>query len=421
MRKVTATGKAITTPELLRLICEYCSNRENHHNALVSKTWSNEALTILWHSLDSLAPLLSLLAPLKIGEDSCYEFERHIRPSDWVAFRKYSWRVHTICTGYQTDFDLATSAFIDLASSRPGTDLLPNLRRLYYTDSKLSFRFIPLFIPTYLIFINLNLMFEHTDAHRAICKEILSYLPEKAVHLQHLRLSTLGEVTAHDVDAFQLAQVISALPTLKTVEIGASFLSPECLQSLAHLQYLEALTLSPHDYTEPTLTITPSPNTFPSLTHFSTDGHTHEDIIRFLDTCKPRALRSLFVDGRDDGASFPDLCRAAGSVCPGLRCLSLVNATMHHSNPDLIVPENYFSMVYDHLNLTSLSLDDLPPSSPNMKTIIDLLRGLPSLRKLSLNTRRHGGTGVMCRDVVDPQRACGLSHRAGGLQELEDS
>ncbi|KAF4591280.1 hypothetical protein EYR40_009883 [Pleurotus pulmonarius] len=313
MRKVSATGKAIATPELLRLICEYCSNRENHHNALVSKTWSNEALNILWHSLDSLAPLLSLLAPLKIGEDSCYEFERHIRPSDWVVFKKYSWRVHIIRSDYNTDFDLATSAFVDLASSRPCNDLLPNLRRLYYTDNKLSFRFIPLFIPTYLTFIDLSLMFKLTDAHRAICKEILSYLPEKAACLEHLRLSSLDGVTAHDAEALQLAQVISALPKLKTVDIMDSFLIPECLHSLAHLQYLEVLTLLAHDYTEPSLIITPSPNTFPSLTHFSTYRHTHGDIIRFLDTCKPRALRSLFVKGRDDGASLPDLCRVAGS------------------------------------------------------------------------------------------------------------
>ncbi|KAF9495939.1 hypothetical protein BDN71DRAFT_808365 [Pleurotus eryngii] len=82
-----ATGQVIATPELPHLICEYCNLKENH-NALVSKTWSNEAPSVLWHELDSLGPLLSLLAPLKVVNNCVYEFCRHIRPSDWIIFQK---------------------------------------------------------------------------------------------------------------------------------------------------------------------------------------------------------------------------------------------------------------------------------------------------------------------------------------------
>lgn len=67
-----ATSQMMATPELLRLVCEHCTHAENYNNALVSKTWSNEALSVLWHELYTLAPLLSLLAPLKDVDDFYY-------------------------------------------------------------------------------------------------------------------------------------------------------------------------------------------------------------------------------------------------------------------------------------------------------------------------------------------------------------
>lgn len=65
----TATSQVTATSELLRLVCGFCSSIQNRHNALVSKRWSNEALSVLWYELDSLAPLLALLAPLKLVDN----------------------------------------------------------------------------------------------------------------------------------------------------------------------------------------------------------------------------------------------------------------------------------------------------------------------------------------------------------------
>lgn len=63
---------ALTLRELLRPIFQYCDPRDNFHNALVSKTWSDEALDILWNQLHSMRPLFSLLAPLVIQVDGKY-------------------------------------------------------------------------------------------------------------------------------------------------------------------------------------------------------------------------------------------------------------------------------------------------------------------------------------------------------------
>lgn len=64
---------ALAIEELLRLVFRYCDQRDNFSNALVSKKWSKEALSALWKHLNSMDPLLCLLAPLvKDKEDWTY-------------------------------------------------------------------------------------------------------------------------------------------------------------------------------------------------------------------------------------------------------------------------------------------------------------------------------------------------------------
>lgn len=56
----------LTDIDILWRIFEYSYSSQNYHNALVSKIWSNEALSILWRKLDSLLPLLGLLGPMTL-------------------------------------------------------------------------------------------------------------------------------------------------------------------------------------------------------------------------------------------------------------------------------------------------------------------------------------------------------------------
>lgn len=67
----SATDRVLGTAELLRLIFEHSHDlhgRQNYHNALVSKAWSNEALNVLWYKLNSFLPLLMLLGPMGLVE-----------------------------------------------------------------------------------------------------------------------------------------------------------------------------------------------------------------------------------------------------------------------------------------------------------------------------------------------------------------
>lgn len=58
--------------DILPVIFQSCDMRGNYRNALVSRTWSEEAQRALWHRLPSLKPLLSLLSPLVEGADGKY-------------------------------------------------------------------------------------------------------------------------------------------------------------------------------------------------------------------------------------------------------------------------------------------------------------------------------------------------------------
>ncbi|KAF7423012.1 hypothetical protein PC9H_011176 [Pleurotus ostreatus] len=365
----TATSQVTATSELLRLVCGFCGPIQNRHNALVSKRWSNEALSVLWYELDSLAPLLALLAPLKlVYSKNLYKFDRHIRPSpgDWVIFHKYSWRVHTIVAD-ERSADFPASVFIEIAMSRPPGDLLPNLSRLTYVDDLSSFQFIPLFI-----------------------SETLSYLPEKAANLEHVVLHASFAVDTKTVDSLQLDLLFSSLSNLKTVQIAPCFFVPSSIHGLGHLQGLQCLTI-PFDGNnppKPLRIITPS-NTFSefsSLTKFVTEWNSFQDVISYLDANNTPVLRSLSVSSHEaeDSDMFVRLLGVALSNCPYLEDIALSALRCNTIISEPIVQEGFFHVLHGGANLTSLVLCDSPPLSLNIETVSDLLKALPSLQKLRL-------------------------------------
>ncbi|KAF4591283.1 hypothetical protein EYR40_009886 [Pleurotus pulmonarius] len=380
-----ATNKVMVLPDILHVIFVYCGRAENRCNALVSKSWSNEALRVLWYELDSLAPLLGLLAPLKLVDNkNLFKFARHIRPGDWAIFHKYSWRVHTIDANEKSaDFD--TSVFIDIAISRPTSDFLPNLSRLAYPDDLSSFQFIPLFMSPSLIHLNLSLMSDET--YEAICEEILSYVPEKAPNLEHIVLQASSAVDTETVDSLRLDILFSSLSRLKTVVIAPTFFVPSAIHGLGHLQGLRSLTI-PFDGNNPPkpLNLTTPSNTFSSLTNFLTEWNSFHDIISFLDVYNPPALRSLSVASHEAEVAemFARLLEVTLSGRPYLEEISLSALRCNTVISEPSVSADFFHVLHGGTNLTSLVLCDTPPLSLSIRTVCDLLKALPSLQKLRL-------------------------------------
>lgn len=66
---------ALQIPEVLSTIVDHADSKTQTSAARASKLWSEAALNSLWRDLDSIMPLLKLLAPLR----------RIPYPSMWVS------------------------------------------------------------------------------------------------------------------------------------------------------------------------------------------------------------------------------------------------------------------------------------------------------------------------------------------------
>ncbi|KAF4587087.1 hypothetical protein EYR40_011108 [Pleurotus pulmonarius] len=60
------SNRVLSNIDILWRIFKNSHSSQNYYNALVSKIWSNEALGVLWRTLDSLLPLLRLLGPMTL-------------------------------------------------------------------------------------------------------------------------------------------------------------------------------------------------------------------------------------------------------------------------------------------------------------------------------------------------------------------
>ncbi|KAL4257231.1 hypothetical protein AB1N83_012880 [Pleurotus pulmonarius] len=121
------TPQALLIPELLRRIFELSSDKSNVSHARVCRNWSEEALSILWSSIDAYS-LFTLLAPMTRGlGQSELAFSRDLVEGDWVRFERYSWRVRSL----RFNLHFSTSVFNSIAIGRRRLDFLPNLEELY--------------------------------------------------------------------------------------------------------------------------------------------------------------------------------------------------------------------------------------------------------------------------------------------------
>ncbi|KAL4255191.1 hypothetical protein AB1N83_012904, partial [Pleurotus pulmonarius] len=89
----TSVQHALSIKELLSRIFSYSTAKGNASNALVCRAWSNEALSIIWSTVDILH-LIRLLAPLE--NRYSWRFSRDLHAEDWSRFDLYAWRVRVL-------------------------------------------------------------------------------------------------------------------------------------------------------------------------------------------------------------------------------------------------------------------------------------------------------------------------------------
>ncbi|KAF4586588.1 hypothetical protein EYR40_010600 [Pleurotus pulmonarius] len=412
----TATDLALATTELLGQIFYHCPVSQNYRNALVCKTWSDEALSEVWRELKSLLPLLNLLAPLSSyaeeGMPPLYvsalvsfvvflflrslayaiqRFRRHIRPHDWAIFKKYSWRVHAINNTIMADY--CESVFIDIVVSNPppSSELLPNLQRWKYDGWGPLVKFIPLFIHSTLTTFHVCLMGQEDGGWPLpVYRRTLLYVSDKAPNLKRLSLTSWGRI---DVETkFAINSLLSSLTRLETLFVSPAILSTMTFSAIARLPHLKSLMVSSDATTEKLVVTTAAPRgSFPSLKTLSSyDMFSFQTVTDVLKAYRPNGLSDLDITSRHKQSisAYSSLIATVTSVSPNIRSISLRSKEQWRSDdPELDQSSGvlFLSIEYHCSNLTCLSLHNPPPLHLSVEIMIDLLNSLPSLHTLQFN------------------------------------
>ncbi|KAF9491215.1 hypothetical protein BDN71DRAFT_95842 [Pleurotus eryngii] len=390
----SATDRVLGTAELLRLILEnpFRDYQQTYRNALVSKTWSNEALNVLWYKLDSFLPLLKLLGPMSSIYDDVYgttvfKYDRHVRPCDWDVFRRYSWRVRKIFH-IECSFEVDDSVVFDLMATAPfsASALAPNLKEILYDGPGPLIKFIPLFMNESLECLGL---YEIPNAGMT-CRRVLSYIPHNAPNLRRLELEY--EIAGMIHPEFDI--ILAALPHLTEVSLPPAQFVTSTLNALARLPHLANLEVTHSHGPKPLdVTATSLADTFPTLTTFTIHALSLDDIASLIETSKPRKLRSLDVSPcRDE--SRKTWCRIIAvitSSCPAIQEICIRHIGRHSWNVSETDPDQSIfslpSLPHPCMTLTTLVFRHAPCLCLNAEIMRVLLSSLPSLETLDLSER----------------------------------
>ncbi|KAG8915797.1 hypothetical protein FRC00_013566 [Tulasnella sp. 408] len=137
--------RALSVHEIISNILQNALPHDQAMAARTSSLWSDIALDWLWRELDSLLPLLRLLAPV-VETITGLAFGERIEPRKWERFRYYSQRVR--CLHYDdndpdsvTEFDssnLVSDTSLILLTLKPAGfgALLPNVQEIQWAASR---------------------------------------------------------------------------------------------------------------------------------------------------------------------------------------------------------------------------------------------------------------------------------------------
>ncbi|KAJ8480688.1 hypothetical protein ONZ45_g15574 [Pleurotus djamor] len=129
-----AVTAVVESRDLLRIIFNF--SECNYENALVNRTWCQEALDLLWYEVSNFVVLARLLLAQNPRAHSLSEPNWCPTASAWDTFYKYSSRVRIL---HDEDWDsYAYSIFPIMAATRPRRDLFPNLQLLRFQLSVAS-------------------------------------------------------------------------------------------------------------------------------------------------------------------------------------------------------------------------------------------------------------------------------------------
>ncbi|KAG9031055.1 hypothetical protein FRB95_003220 [Tulasnella sp. JGI-2019a] len=136
---------ALKIPEILKEVMLLSKRPEHAMSARECRTWSAIAIDVLWRDLNSVFPLLELIAPLEQGPENRLVFPNFIKPVEWERFHSYVRRVRSFAYN-DTETHLTRNGYTGIISKTIFGDvylinptsgpLLPNASEVTWTANE---------------------------------------------------------------------------------------------------------------------------------------------------------------------------------------------------------------------------------------------------------------------------------------------
>ncbi|KAJ8520067.1 hypothetical protein ONZ45_g3094 [Pleurotus djamor] len=373
--------KVLSMPELLRLVFEHATKKQNAVHARVCKAWLDEALDAIWHDV-SLRRLLDILAPGRYDpKEGFWVFNRRLSPADWGRLHRYAPRVRRL-----SSIDgISSRVFHNISTTRPSLEFLPNLRRLDFTAAPSEF--LPLFLTSALR----SLDFSPRIGEDPAVPSVLLYVGARSPNLTSLCLR--HGITASDELEEALVNMFQSLRQLTILHIPNRLLTSPVVSVLSHLPCLSALygeeipysNLGPEDYAQ--MPTEGDCGSFPSLKTLILRLR-FPDLIRWLSYRPISSLTNFHVGPMAvvTADNYSRLIQFAAASSPKLEHFSL--QSLYHLEPPIIAEPLSFGHLRSVLqmsNLISLWIRHPHPLNITQSELITLLTSLPTLTTLFLN------------------------------------
>ncbi|RPD57332.1 hypothetical protein L226DRAFT_160138 [Lentinus tigrinus ALCF2SS1-7] len=297
-----------------------CTRKELRSSLLsaaqASRTLSEHALDVLWRGLDDLAPLVSLLFPLRpffVNKDAAL-LHSSLIDEQWQRFKTYAQRVRTLRADYGGCFNPLIWAFI-LCRCRT-EPLLPNLRVISVLPINMSSLTTLVMVPT-----TLRCLYFGTDS--AVddneYKPISGFLRDIGKRAPGLEALTLHRNPDFEPIRPESLFALKCFQCLNSIDLENSVFDLEMLRWAAGLKTLHTLRVAieirvkdDSDYSRDGKLFLPG--AFRKLRHLSLHG-TRSDILKFTSNIRLPPFLSLSLDASEQNS--PQYLATLVSACVG--------------------------------------------------------------------------------------------------------
>ncbi|KAG8987570.1 hypothetical protein FRB90_003270, partial [Tulasnella sp. 427] len=226
--------RVLSSPEMLSIIVSFLGHYRKPVIACVCRAWAAPALDFVWHTLDSVVPLLEL-----VGYHGCnwwytreneYLYEA-LSSTDWGRFASYASRIRTITNRE----DIHPKTVSAIAMTHPsGRILVPNLRKLVWAfgDERYTTNIIP-FLSRNLEELEMDFLSASSNTAPTIFRFLVSQTPKLK------RLLIRADVLAVRVDK-AIAKYLQTTPALEELWLPPYYQTDTIVAAVSRLRHLKS-------------------------------------------------------------------------------------------------------------------------------------------------------------------------------------